>query len=151
MEFSVVDLSKSKDKRDFGSGFYTTTIKKQAEEWAIKMSNRYRNKYKYIYTFELDITDDMKIKRFDGLTEGWLEFVMENRTKCGLQHSFDIVQGPVANDKTTETIAYYIDGIYSAAEALNRFRYMRPNDQVSLHTEKALKHLLLLEVEKHAE
>ena len=29
-DFSDVDLSKSKDKRDFGRGFYTTIIREQA-------------------------------------------------------------------------------------------------------------------------
>ncbi|MDR3224721.1 MAG: DUF3990 domain-containing protein [Clostridiales Family XIII bacterium] len=28
--FDTVDLSKSRDKRDFGRGFYTTTIREQA-------------------------------------------------------------------------------------------------------------------------
>ena len=32
-DFTVVDLSKSKDKRDFGKGFYTTTIKEQAMQY----------------------------------------------------------------------------------------------------------------------
>jgi hypothetical protein len=32
--FEEVDLSKSKDKRDFGRGFYTTTLHEQAEDWA---------------------------------------------------------------------------------------------------------------------
>lgn len=31
-KFDVIDLSKSKDKRDFGKGFYTTTIFEQAIE-----------------------------------------------------------------------------------------------------------------------
>ena len=32
-DFDAVDLSKSKDKRDFGKGFYTTTLREQAEDW----------------------------------------------------------------------------------------------------------------------
>lgn len=34
IRFSNIDLSRSKDKRDFGKGFYTTTIFEQAEHWA---------------------------------------------------------------------------------------------------------------------
>ena len=31
IRFDNIDLSRSKDKRDFGKGFYTTTIFEQAE------------------------------------------------------------------------------------------------------------------------
>ena len=30
--FDTIDLQKSKDKRDFGKGFYTTTLPEQADE-----------------------------------------------------------------------------------------------------------------------
>jgi hypothetical protein len=39
--FDEPDLSKSRDKRDFGLGFYTTTLKEQAEDWARTLSTRY--------------------------------------------------------------------------------------------------------------
>ena len=39
--FKNVDLSKSKEKRDFGKGFYTTTIRGQAESWAEAVFDRY--------------------------------------------------------------------------------------------------------------
>ena len=43
--FDVIDLSKSKDKRDFGVGFYTTTIREQAEDWAKAIFKRYMGDY----------------------------------------------------------------------------------------------------------
>jgi hypothetical protein len=52
----------------------------------------------------------------------------------------------VANDKTMQTITMYIDGLYTAEEALNRLRYMLPNDQISFHTEKGLSSLTLIGV-----
>ncbi|GHV90233.1 hypothetical protein AGMMS50268_07360 [Spirochaetia bacterium] len=149
-EFSTVDLSKSKDKRDFGRGFYMTTLKEQAESWAIRMYDRYGHTGSYVYEFELTITDDLKMRQFEGLTEEWLEFVIENRTKGSLQHGFDVVQGPVANDDTRETINYYIDGIYSIPETLRRLEYKHSNDQISIHTGKALSHLMLIRKEIYA-
>ncbi|GHV96421.1 hypothetical protein AGMMS50293_27410 [Spirochaetia bacterium] len=143
VEFSAVDLAKSKDKRDFGKGFYLTTLKSQAESWAIRMYNRYGFEDSYVYEFELTITDDLRMKQFSGLTEEWLKFIAENRIKGGIQHNFDLVQGPVANDDTRETISYYIDGIYRVEEALRRLEYKLPNDQISIHTEKALSQLIL--------
>lgn len=32
--FDVIDINKSENYRDFGKGFYTTTIAAQAESWA---------------------------------------------------------------------------------------------------------------------
>lgn len=40
-KFSKVDFSKSKDKRNFGKGFYTTRIFEQAEKWANNQFLRY--------------------------------------------------------------------------------------------------------------
>jgi hypothetical protein len=150
IDFSSVDLSLSKNKRDFGRGFYMTTLKEQAKSWAIRMYNRYGYTGSYVYEFELNITDDLTTRSFSGLTKEWLEFVIENRTKGGLQHGFDVVQGAVANDDTRETINYYIDGVYSVHEALSRLEYKNPNDQVSIHTAKALSHLSLISREQYA-
>lgn len=48
-EFYKIDLSKSKDRRDFGKGFYMTTVKEQAIHWAENMFLRYGGTGKYVY------------------------------------------------------------------------------------------------------
>jgi len=70
--------------------------------------------------------------------------VLKNRTLGGVQHKFDIVQGPVANDKTARTIALYIAGIIDTNEAIKRLQYNQINDQVSLHTSAALSRLKII-------
>jgi len=135
-------LDRSKNQRDFGKGFYTTTVREQAEEWAKTMQYRF-NGGAFVYEFELHNIETLSLKEFRELNLEWLEFVTENRLKGGNQHNFDMVKGAVANDKTMRTITMYIDGIYTAEEALNRLRYMFPGDQVSFHTEKALACLTL--------
>jgi hypothetical protein len=142
VRFESPSLEKSKDKRDFGRGFYTTTVMEQAVEWSKTLQSRF-NGGAFVYEFDLNNTAILKIKAFSGLDLEWLEFVKKNRVMGGLQHNFDVVTGAVANDKTMQTITMYIDGIYTAEEALNRLRYMFPNDQVSFHTEKALACLTL--------
>jgi hypothetical protein len=57
-----------------------------------------------------------------------------------------LISGPVANDRTMPTIALYVNGFITEAAALEQLRYFKANDQVSVHTEKALKHLRLLEM-----
>jgi hypothetical protein len=49
--FLSVDLSKSKDRRDFGKGFYLTTLQKQAEEWADVLFARYGGDGIFVYEF----------------------------------------------------------------------------------------------------
>jgi hypothetical protein len=139
--FDAIDLSKSKDKRDFGKGFYTTTLREQAKDWAEVLFDRYRGDGIFIYEMELELAKELSVKIYDGLSEEWLLMVQKNRTLGGIQHKFDIVQGPVANDKTARTIALYIANIINANEAIERLRFNQINNQVSLHTSAALSHL----------
>jgi hypothetical protein len=149
-DFSVVDFSKSKDKRDFGKGFYMTTIKKQAHEWAAKLFDRFGGDGINVYEFELSNIDDLSLRQFEGLTEEWLKFIIENRKKGGLQHGFDVVQGAVANDDTTRTINLFTSGAINLSYTLDQLKYMHPNDQVSIHTAKALSHLRMIGREQYA-
>ena len=147
-DFNVVDLSKSKDRRDFGKGFYTTTIREQALQWGYNMFNRFGGDGIFLYEFEFLPSPDMTSKQFTEISYEWFDFILSNRTIGGLQHSFDFVQGPVANDKTVVTITGFIDGLYTRDEAMQRLRYSKTNDQVSLHTEKAVSLLGLREKRK---
>jgi hypothetical protein len=142
--FEAPDLTYARDKRDFGVGFYTTTHKEQATEWATNVSIRYGGKGAYLYTFELDLSDDFKIRKFPEISIEWLELVKGNRMRGGIQHDFDVVIGPVANDNTFRTIALYVEGTFSAEEAMTRLRYSKANDQVSLHTPKVINALNLI-------
>ena len=85
----------------------------------------------------------LNVKRFDALSEEWLEFIKENRSKGGLQHKYDVVIGPVADDNTMETVQLYLSDILSVDEAVTRLRYNKVNNQVSFHTPLALEHLIL--------
>ena len=78
------------------------------------------------------------------MNKEWLEFVKENRSKGGVQHEYDVVIGPVADDDTMETIQLYIANILTAEEAVERLRYNKVNNQVSFHTKKAINHLKLV-------
>ncbi|MDR2109172.1 MAG: DUF3990 domain-containing protein [Coriobacteriales bacterium] len=140
-DFASVSLDKSRDRRDFGKGFYTTTIKSQAEQWANNLRTRYGGQGRFLYVFEFDWSDELKYKVFEGLNLEWLEMVRENRMLGGLQHASDVVRGPVANDDTMPTLALYVDGLLSADAALTQLAYFKANDQVSLHTTAALSRL----------
>lgn len=143
-DFEKVSLGKSHNRRDFGAGFYTTLLEQQAKEWAYRLSLRNKSSKYYVYQFAFGENDTLKIKRFDNLNIEWLEFIKDNRSKGGLQHQYDVVIGPVADDNTMETVQLYIAGVLTANEAVERLKYNKVNNQVSFHTEKALACLKLV-------
>ena len=141
--FDEIDLGKSHNRRDFGRGFYCTVLESQAEEWAKRLYLRSHKGGRYVYRYLFRQTEDLKIKHFAALDQEWLEFIKENRTKGGIQHTYDVVVGPVADDNTMETVQLYLSGILKAEEAVERLRYNKVNNQVSFHTPLALEHLTL--------
>jgi hypothetical protein len=146
-DFDKVSLAFAKDKRDFGRGFYTTTIREQAAEWAESICRRYKTKTAYLYEYEFSAIG-LKTKNFDAMTKDWLDFIIENRIKGGTRHNYDIVMGPVANDRTVNTLSLYLDGELTLEETLNRLAYMQANNQLSFHTGKALDNLVFIRREK---
>jgi hypothetical protein len=136
--FSDVDLSKAKDKRDFGKGFYLTTLPNQAKDWAEVLFARFGGDGIFVYEFELEIKSCLRIKQFDSISEDWLIFVRDNRVKGGVQHDFDLIRGAVANDKTNRTLALFVEGVYTPKEAMRKLHSNKLNDQLSIHTENAL-------------
>ena len=137
--FSRIDLLKSRDRRDFGSGFYVTIIYEQAEQWAQNIFLRRGGEKQIVKVYEYnDELSNLKKCIFNSMNKEQLEFIKDNRTKGGVPHDFDIVTGPVANDNTMRTIALYISGIYTVDMTLKQLRFSRANNQISFHTEKAL-------------
>ena len=140
-DFKKIDLNKSHNRRDFGQGFYTTILEDQARQWAYRLALRNHMRKYYVYKYCFIDDADLRIKRFDGLTVEWLEFIKKNRFDGGTQHNYDVVIGPVADDNTMMTVQLYVMGVIDAEESIKRLRYAKVNNQMSLHTEKALSFL----------
>ena len=142
--FDEIDLKRSQPKRDFGVGFYTTTIATQAENWARSKKNRNLAEHAVVQVYEAELCDELRIKAYEGMTEEWLETIRRNRLQDGVQHSYDVMIGPAANDNTMMTVSRYLQGIYTVDEAIERLRYSKANDQISFHTERAVRCLRLV-------
>lgn len=142
--FEKIDLSKSQNRRDFGKGFYTTVLEKQAKDWAYRQMLRNGTSNNYVYKYVFEETANLKIKHFDSLSKEWLEFIKLNRAKGGIQHDFDVVIDPVADDNTMQTVQLYLLGTITADEAVERLKFNDVNNQVSFHTEKAIEKLVLI-------
>lgn len=120
--------------KDFGYGFYCTHMQKQAERWALtKRGNHIVN----IYDYNED--NSLNILKFSEMTEEWLNFVVDCRS--GKNHSYDIVEGPMADDTIWDYIEDFIRGNITreAFWILVKFKY--PTHQIVFCTEKALKTL----------
>lgn len=95
-----VDLSKSRPYKDFGRAFYLSADKNQAEEMA-HFKVMIGGGIERVTVFEFDETDiaELKVKRFEGYTKEWAEFVYNNRDEnLVFHHDYDLVYGPIAND-----------------------------------------------------
>ena len=110
VKIDYIDLEKCKPYRDFGKGFYCTTIKKQAENMAERVVAR-RGGTEIINVYELDenIFNDknIKVKQFNKPSAEQAKFVLNNRNRdfewinskeCNVDCKYDLVIGPVADD-----------------------------------------------------
>lgn len=142
-------VSRGRGKTDFGKGFYTTTSREQAEKWAqIKRDRMGDEAHAIVSVFELDDavlnSPAYHTRHFDGATAEWLDFVVGNR-RGEVHHNFDLIMGPVANDKLYATITLYENGILDANAAIEQLNTHQLFDQLSFHTVKACKLLTFVE------
>ncbi len=129
---------------DFGEGFYLTTNKEQAKQWARRVALRNNSEICYISLFDFDYEDAIKelsVIRFDKADKEWLEFVCSNRRGVKNGKEYDVVIGPVADDKVYSVVIRYENGAYDLAEAVKRLKTEQLQDQILFHTEKSLRHL----------
>ena len=73
---------------------------------------------------------------------------MNNRTKKGFEHTYDVVYGPVANDKVYAAFALYEGGLIDKQNLIKELKTYKLVDQYLFHTEKALKFLYFIKVEE---
>lgn len=132
---------------DYGEGFYTTTSYKQAEDWVRRKLDK-DCPTGYVNTYELDDSSIEKYKYliFDKPSEEWVDFVMKNRIQQDFCHDYDIVYGPVANDKVYAAFALYEGGIIDKQTLISELKAYKLVDQYLFHTEKSLKILKFIEV-----
>ena len=120
----------SRFNKDFYFGFYCTSIEQQAVRWSTRFGSGYINVYEYVENANL------KILRFEKMTDEWLDFIVACRS--GKAHDYDIVEGPMADDTIFNYVQSFIDGQITreAFWGLAKFKY--PTHQICFNTEKAL-------------
>lgn len=127
MVIDRIDLEKSKPNKDFGRGFYLSENETQAKEMAVFKSMQLGGEPVVTkFEFDKDILNSsaMHTRIFEDYSEEWADFVFSNRE--GFQtEKYDIVYGPIANDKIGLQIRKLKDGSIDKAEFLNRLKYMK--------------------------
>lgn len=142
-----IELEKSKPYKDFGKGFYMSENKEQAMQMARFKSLTFGGE-PTISKFDFDPTimysSNLRIKIFEEYSEEWADFVFANRDGKDIEQ-YDIVYGPIANDKVGLQIRKFKDGSINKAEFLNRLKYMKgATYQYYFGTEEAIRHLIKL-------
>ena len=127
-EILKINLSKSQANKDFGRGFYVTKFRPQAEKWAA-IIGRINHKKPVVteFTFYERAFEDerYKVLRFNDYNEEWLNFVILNRDRetADQKHVYDIVEGPIADDKIANRIDDYLAGLVSKSDFLKELIY----------------------------
>jgi len=129
--------------RDFGTGFYCTDIRSQAEKWARRQGSiRKQIPFLNIYEFDLDnARQKLNFKMFTDYSHEWLEMVIDCRKNPKYTHGFDVVYGKIANDDVGETVQAVLDGLMPFDFALQKLVFMPSNNQYCFCTEKSLAYI----------
>lgn len=126
---------------DFGVGFYATSNKEQAVRWAERVAERRETKDQMlsVYEFDLEAAErGLSIIRFDEPNGKWLDFVCANRSGREATEPYDIVFGPIADDKVYTVVQYYENGVYDKEDAIKRLKVEELYSQILFHTTKSL-------------
>lgn len=128
VEITEIDLSLSKQFKDFGRGFYLTSLLDQAEKMARRTAKFYGGS-PIVTAFEapdslLD-TPYLSVEVFEKPTEDWAIFIINNRNRrfedvssplCNSDCKYDIVYGPVGNDDITVLLRQFTRDYVDATE-----------------------------------
>lgn len=126
-----IDLTQCNPYKDFGQAFYLTTEQSQAMEMALAKVDIFGGEpviNAYNFNEELLVNRSLSFKTFDGHTEEWADFVYQHRDETIVppyMHSYDVVYGPIANDRVGLQIRNYRLGNIDKKEFLRRLKYMK--------------------------
>jgi len=144
------EIRESDHTLDYGKGFYATTSFEQAENWVKRKAKELNVSKGYVNVYEFDESALRKMKSliFYQTTEEWVDFVHQNRTIKGFRHDYDIVYGPVANDRVYAAFALYEGGVLNKQELIRELRTYKLVDQYLFHTSMALLFLSFIEAKE---
>ena len=144
------EIRMSQRTLDYGEGFYATTSYAQAERWVRRKMQEVKSDVGYVnvYEFSSQAMHIYKTLSFLTPTEEWVDFVMANRMQKGYVHDYDIVYGPVANDRVYAAFALYEGRLISKQVLIAELRAYKLVDQYLFHTERSLESITFVEAKE---
>ncbi len=163
------DLQKCAVYKDFGQGFYLTTSKEQAKNFAklsaAKRLNQGIPSENFAYVSFFKVTDIKGLKSFvyETSDDAWLHCIVAHRRKNvfpevrNQMKPYDVISGKIANDDTNTTIIAYMGNVFGkmGSDAADKVCIgllipERLKDQFCFRSKKALSKLQFLKSEKVA-
>lgn len=146
IDFDNIDLKMSKPNKDFGQGFYLSDTRQQAEELAmarVELTGGSPVVIEYDFDEKLLHDESLKVKLFEEYTEDWANFILSNRNSTnGNIHDYDIVFGPIANDRVGRQLWRYRNHDIDMSTLVKNLKFMKGiTFQYFFGTERAIKHL----------
>jgi len=144
MKIDEIDLAKAKPYKDFGRAFYLTKFYKQAKFWADRLSGEHGTE-SIVTEFEFDEyayeDDSLKVQIFEDYNEQWLDFIVLNRSNRKQAHDYDIVEGPIADDKVQNRIVDFLNGEITKTDFLEELKWHEETHQICFCTIASLQFL----------
>lgn len=130
VDIEQIDLQKSRPNKDFGRGFYLSADRQQAwrmAEFKALTEGGTPVLNTYLFDEKLLTSGELRILTFDGYTREWADFIFLNRNNKGVDpaHDYDIVYGPIANDRVGVQIGKYEAGDITLDQFLQNLKYMK--------------------------
>ena len=135
---------------DFGQGFYLSDLREQAVRWLNRRKRTNPQKKGILNIYEYTENANLKIKRFNGYCEEWLDFVILNRTSGNISQdmNYDIVIGNVADDEVIVAVDNYVESLAKGRATgntklalLDELSFAHPNNQYAFKTVLSLANL----------
>jgi len=126
---------------DFGAGFYLTTNEAQAVRFSAIVADRAKSGNATVSVYEFDMETAIKtllVRKFEHADVEWLHFIIDNRLKKYQGVFYDIVTGPVANDRVMPAIQAHLGGFLNEEATIVTLKTGKLTDQVCLKSEQAL-------------
>lgn len=142
-----IDLSKSHPSKDFGRGFYLSADREQAlrmGEFRVQLEGGEPIINTFLFDEQILTSGELKTKIFEGYTREWADFIFLNRNNKTPDpvHDYDIIYGPIANDRVGVQIGKYEAGDITLDQFLLNLKYMKGiTFQYYFGTERAINKL----------
>ena len=129
IDFEKIDIDKSKPNKDFGRGFYLSADYEQAMNMANIKFEQMEIGSPLVQEYFVDEIEMQKLKCliFNDYTEEWAKFILQNRNNPSTisAHDYDIVIGPIANDRVGVQLWKYESRLIDLPTLVKRLKYMK--------------------------